>query len=67
MIRIGLIPENISTADGISIFLAWEGKFPGVGSLELSDLPGVRTKKEGNLNALSSANTALFFTDRTVK
>ena len=50
---------------GISIFSALDSKFPGVGTLELSNPPGVGTKKEGN--APSSVNTATFFIGCTVE
>ena len=50
---------------GISIFFALDGKFPGVGTLELSNPPGWWRKKRAN--APSSVNTATFFIDRTVK
>ena len=50
---------------GISIFFALDGKFPGVGTLELSNSPGWGRKKRAN--ALSSVNTATFFIDRTVE
>ena len=51
---------------GISIFFfASHGKFPGVGTLELSNRPGWGRKKRAN--APSSVNTATFFIDRTVK
>ena len=49
----------------ISIFFASDGKFPGVGTLELSNPPGWGRKKRAN--APSSVNTATFFIDRTVK
>ena len=48
---------------GISIFFASDGKFPGVGTLELSNSPGWSRKKRAN--APSSVNTATFFIDRT--
>ena len=38
---------------GVGIFFALDGKFPGVGTLELANAP-------------SSVNTATFFIDRTV-
>ena len=44
---------------GISIFFALDGKFPGVGILELSNPPGWGRKKRAN--APSSVNTATFF------
>ena len=37
---------------GISMFFALDGKFPGVGTLELSNPPGVGTKKEGKCPVL---------------
>ena len=53
--------KNISTA----FFFAWDGKFPEVGTLQLSNPPGWGRKKR--TNALSSVNTATFFIDRTVE
>ena len=50
---------------GISIFFAMDGKFPGVGTLELSNPPGWGRKT--GANAPSSVNTATFFIDHTVK
>ena len=50
---------------GISIFFALDGKFPGVGTLELSNPPGWGWKNRAN--ALSCVNTVTFFIDRTVK
>ena len=50
---------------GISIFFALDGKFPGVGTLELSNAPGWGQKKRAN--APSSVNTVTFFIDLTVK
>ena len=50
---------------GISIFFALDGKFPGVGTLELSNPPGWGRKKRAN--APSSVNTATFFIDRIVE
>ena len=52
-----------SPRPGISIFFALDGKFPGVGTLELSNSPGWSRKKRAN--APSSVNTATFFIDRT--
>ena len=50
----------------ISIFFfALDGKFPGVGTLELSNPPGWGRKKRAN--APSSINTATFFIDRAVE
>ena len=49
----------------LAIFLAWNGKFPAVGSLELSNPPGWGRKKRAN--APSFVNTATFFTDHTVQ
>ena len=46
-------------------FFALDGKFPGVGALELSNPPGWGRKKRAN--APSSVNTATFFIDRTVE
>ena len=50
---------------GFWIFFALDGKFPGVGTLELSNPPGWGRKKRAN--APSSVNTTTFFIDRTVK
>ena len=50
---------------GISIFFALDDKFPGVGTLELSNPSGCERKKRANTP--SSVNTATFFIDRTVK
>ena len=49
----------------IGIFFALDGKFPGVGTLELSNPPGWERKKR--TNAPSSVNTATFFIDCTVE
>ena len=46
-------------------FFALNGKFQGVGTLELLNPPGWGRKKRAN--APSSVNTATFFIDRTVK
>ena len=46
-------------------FFALDGKFPGVGTLELSNPPGWERKKR--TNAPSSVNTATFFIDCTVE
>ena len=46
-------------------FFALDGKFPEVGTLELSNPPGWGRKKRAN--ALSSVNTATFIIDRTVE
>ena len=51
--------------NGINMFLALDGKFPGVGTLELSNLLGWGRKKRANTP--SSVNTATFFIDRTVE
>ena len=45
----------------ISIFFALDGKFPGVGTPELSNPPGWERKKRSN--ARSSVNTETFFID----
>ena len=47
---------------GINIFFALDGKFPGVGTLQLSNPPGWGRKKRAN--APSSVNTATFFINR---
>ena len=49
----------------LAFFFALDGKFPGVGTLELSNPPGWGRKKRAN--APSSVNTATFFIARTVK
>ena len=54
--------NKISTA---FFFFALDGKFPEVGTFELSNPPGWGRKKR--TNAPSSVNTATFFIDRTVK
>ena len=46
-----------------NFFFALDSKFPGVGTLELSNPPGWGRKKR--VNARSSVNTATFFIDRT--
>ena len=46
-------------------FSALDGKFPGVGTLELSNPPEWGRKKTAN--ASSSVNIATFFIDRTVE
>ena len=50
---------------GISTFFALDGKFPGVGTLELSNPPGWG-RKRGQMPR-HSFNTATFLTDRTVE
>ena len=50
---------------GIGIFFALDRKFPGVGTLELSNPPGWGREKRAN--APSSVNTATFFIDCTVE
>ena len=47
------------------MFLALDGKLPGMGTLELSNPPGWGRKKRAN--APSSVNTATFFIDRIVE
>ena len=42
-----------------------DGKFPGVGTLELSNPPGCGRKKRANVP--SSVNSATFFSDGTVE
>ena len=54
----GLTPGN-------SHFFALDGKFPGVGTLELANPPGWGRKKRAN--APSSVNSATFIIDRTVQ
>ena len=58
-------PPSPATPPGISIFFALDGKFPGVGTLELSNPPVWGRKKRAN--APSSVKTAKFFIDRTVE
>ena len=50
---------------GISFFVALDGKFPGFGTLELSNLLGWGRKKRANVP--SSVNIATFFIDCTVE
>ena len=59
------LPPPPGLTPGISIFFALDGKFPGVGTLELSNPPEWGRKKRAN--APSSVNTATFFIDSTVK
>ena len=49
----------------LAFFFTFDGKFPGVGTLELSNPPGWGRKKTAN--APSYVNTATFFIDRTVE
>ena len=49
----------------LAFFFALDGKFPGMGNLELSNLPGWGRKKRAN--APSSVNAATFFIDHTVE
>ena len=49
----------------LAFFFALDGKFPGVGTLELASPPGWGRKKRAN--APSSVNSATFFIDRTVQ
>ena len=49
----------------LAFFLALDGKFQGVGTLELANLPGWGRKQRAN--APSSVNSATFFIDRTVQ
>ena len=58
-------PPRRADPRGISIFSALDGKFPGVGTLELAIPPGWGRKKRAN--APSSVNSATFFIDRTVQ
>ena len=58
-------PLSLDWIPGISIFFASDGKFPGVGTLELSNPLGWGRKKRAN--APSSVNTATFFIDHTVE
>ena len=59
------LPSRPGCSPGISIYFALDGKFPGVGTLELSNPPAWRRKKRAN--APSSVNTTTFFIDRTVE
>ena len=58
-------PPPSGLTPGHKHFLALDGQFPGVGTLELSNPPGWGRKKSAN--APSSVNTATFFIDHTVK
>ena len=58
-------PPPPGWSPGISTFFALDGKFPRVGTLELSSSPGWGRKRRAN--APSSVNTANFFIDRTVE
>ena len=49
----------------LAFFFALDGKFQGVGTLELANLPGWGRKQRAN--APSSVNSATFFIDRTVQ
>ena len=55
----------VRPARTLAFFFALDSKFPGVGTLELSNPPGWGRKKRAN--APSSVNTAKFFIDRTVE
>ena len=57
-------PPGLTPGIGI-LFFALDGKFPGVGTLELSNPPGWGRKKTAN--ASSSVNVATFFIDCTVE
>ena len=59
------LPSPYKLNPGHEHFLALDGKFVGVGTLELSNPPGWGRKKRAN--ALSSDNTATFFTDCTLE
>ena len=52
------------TPGELAFFFALDGKFPGVGILELANPPGQGRKKRAN--APSSVNSATFFIDRTL-
>ena len=58
-------PPGGADPQALACFFALDGKFLGVGTLELSNPPGWGRKKRAN--APSSVNTATFFIDRTVK
>ena len=57
-------PPPLGWPPGIGIFLALDGKFPEVGTLELSNPPGWGRKTTAN--APSSVDTATFLIDLTV-
>ena len=58
-----IMPQSIPPA--LAFFFALDGKFPGVGTLELSNPLGWGRKKR--TTAPSSVNTATFFINRTAK
>ena len=58
-------PSPWGDPQALALFFALDGKFPGVGTLELSNPLGWGQKKTAN--APSSVNTATFFMDRTVE
>ena len=46
------IPAALSQPQALAFFFAFDGKFPGVGTLMLSNPPGVGTQKEGKCPVL---------------
>ena len=59
-------PASSSPPPGLTPgFFALDGKFPGMGTFELSNSPGWGQKKRAN--APSSVNTVTFFIDRPVE
>ena len=58
-------PPRGADPRALAFFFPLDGKFPGMGTFELSYSPGWGQKKRAN--APSSVNTATFFIDRTVK
>ena len=59
------VPPPRAYPRALAIFFALDGKFPGVGTVELSNPPECGRKKRAN--APSSVNTAIFFIDCTVE
>ena len=60
-----MYPISLRSSCAQRIFFALDGKFLGVGTLELSNPPGWGRKKKAN--DPSSVNTATFFIDQTVE
>ena len=58
-------PPSRADPRALAFFFALDGKFLGVGILELLNPPGWGRKKRAN--ALSSVTTSTFFSDYTVK
>ena len=60
-----MYPISLRSSYAQRLFFALDGKFLGVGTLELSNPPGWGRKKKAN--GPSSVNTATFCIDRTVE